>query len=129
MCRGNQVRRHHVQGNIPPGAFELQEAHRRSVSVRDAEIKKAYALLAKQNNVPEDKFAEFLEQLGVPERSLKEQIRAQIAWSKLLQRQLENSIRKRSGDYQGRFRFHPANKWPDSLNKKFSSIRVWLITI
>lgn len=72
--------------------LQLQEAKRRNISVRDQEIKGATALLAKQNNVPADKFTEFLERLGVPERSLTRQIRAQIAWQKLLQRQFRARI-------------------------------------
>lgn len=68
--------------------LQLQEAARNNVKVGDDEIQRAFAAIARQNNVPEERFDDFLRAAGVPKSALEQQVRAEIAWGKLLRRRL-----------------------------------------
>lgn len=66
----------------------LQEAARRNVSVAQSEVDAELAPIAERNGVTLDGFEEYLARSGVLLRPLAEQIRATIAWRKLVNRQL-----------------------------------------
>ena len=66
----------------------LQEAARQNISVEQAEVDTELAKLAERNGIALDQFEQFLAQNGVLLEPLAEQIRATIAWSKLVNRQL-----------------------------------------
>ena len=63
----------------------LQEAARQNITVQQSEIDAELSKLAERNDVTLDQFSDYLAQNGVP---LADQIRATIAWSKLIGRQL-----------------------------------------
>lgn len=67
--------------------LKLQEAKRMDVTVSDAEIREGLETLAKQNNFPIDKFLEALKQSGVNVATMQSQIRAQVGWGKVIQKQ------------------------------------------
>ncbi|MBB6251286.1 peptidylprolyl isomerase [Nitrospirillum iridis] len=73
--------------------LELQEAKKNNLVVTDEEVDREFARLAKQNKAatPDD-FATTLERSGVPVSSLKEQMRANIAWNKVVQRRIRPTI-------------------------------------
>ncbi|MDE1146363.1 MAG: peptidylprolyl isomerase [Azospirillaceae bacterium] len=73
--------------------LELQEAQKNNLVVTDEEVDREFGRLAKQNkaSTPEE-FAATLERSGVPVSSLKEQMRASIAWSKVVQRRIRPTI-------------------------------------
>ena len=56
--------------------------------ITDQEVANAFEGLAKQNKVSADKFQRALKHKGVPVDSLKRQLRAQIAWSRVVQSQI-----------------------------------------
>ncbi len=62
----------------------LQEAARQNISVQQAEVDAELAKLAERNGITLDQFAGFLVQNGVLLEPLADQIRATIAWSKLV---------------------------------------------
>lgn len=66
----------------------LQEAARQNVTVRQAEVDAELSKLAERNGITLDQFGDFLAQNGVLLKPLADQIRATIAWSKLVSRQL-----------------------------------------
>jgi peptidyl-prolyl cis-trans isomerase SurA len=66
----------------------LQEAARQGISVQQAEVDAELAKLAERNNVPLEQFGAYLAQNGVLLEPLSEQIRATIAWSKLVNNRL-----------------------------------------
>ncbi|HEX6103075.1 MAG TPA: peptidylprolyl isomerase [Alphaproteobacteria bacterium] len=66
----------------------LQEAARQNVIVQQSEVDAELSKLAERNGVPLDQFGSYLAQNGVLLEPLAEQIRATIAWSKLVNRQL-----------------------------------------
>lgn len=67
--------------------LKLQEAKRLDITVSDAEIQEGFATLAKQNNFPADKFIEALKQSGINTKTMENQIRAQVGWGKVVQKQ------------------------------------------
>jgi peptidyl-prolyl cis-trans isomerase SurA len=72
--------------------IELQEAKRLGIKVGDDDMNRAYELLEKQNHVPKGRFEEFLHQQGVTKEELEPQIRAEIAWSRILREQTAATI-------------------------------------
>ena len=72
--------------------LQLQEAGRNNIKVGDDEIRRALGVIGRQNNIPEDRLDEFLRANGVPKAALEQQIKAEIAWSKLIRRRLRASV-------------------------------------
>lgn len=72
--------------------LQLQEAERLNITVSEAEIDKAVAELEKQNKVPEGSLDELLAAKGIDRSTLVAQIRATLAWSKLVRRQIRPTV-------------------------------------
>lgn len=72
--------------------LQLQEAKRRSIKVTQADLDRAIANLARQNHMDVKQFHAFLAAHRAPEHSLMDQIRAQIAWYKLIDQRLRPRI-------------------------------------
>lgn len=68
--------------------LQLQEARRLEVDVSEQEVSNALGALAQQNNMEYGQFEQMLTSRGVPLQSLREQLRAQIAWSRVVQGRL-----------------------------------------
>jgi peptidyl-prolyl cis-trans isomerase SurA len=68
--------------------LQLQEAKNRNISVTRRDLNTAIAQLEKRNKIPAGKFGQFLARQGIPQAAIMEQIRAQIAWRKLVRRRL-----------------------------------------
>lgn len=85
-----RLRRDVLRGLIDE-KLQLQEAARNNVSVDDEEIRRALNIIARQNNIPEDRMDEFLRANGVPKDALEQQIEAELAWTKLLRRRMRAS--------------------------------------
>ncbi|SLN48318.1 peptidylprolyl isomerase [Oceanibacterium hippocampi] len=87
--------RQRVQGQalraVIDEVIQLQEAKRVNVRVTDADIDYAIGLLETRNQIPEGRFEEFLRRRGVPPETMIRQITAEIAWSKLVQRQFSRN--------------------------------------
>ena len=72
--------------------LQLQEASRANMSVNAKEIDEAFGRVAEQNRMQRDQLEKMLASQGVPRSTLESQIRATIAWGKLVQRRLRPSI-------------------------------------
>lgn len=68
--------------------LQMQEAKQRNISVSKEDMSTAIGSIEKQNNLPAGSFDEFLQKNGLPRDSVLDQIRAQIAWQKLVGRVL-----------------------------------------
>ncbi|MBL4908318.1 MAG: peptidylprolyl isomerase [Sneathiella sp.] len=68
--------------------LKLQEAARFNLTVTDLEMNKAVDLLEKQNKVPAGKLDSILARRNIGMESLLEQIRARIAWDKVVRRRI-----------------------------------------
>jgi peptidyl-prolyl cis-trans isomerase SurA len=72
--------------------LQLEAAKKQNISVSERDIDQAFKFMAGQNNVPPEKFEEQLRSGGVPRHALEAQVRAEIAWSKLINRQLARNV-------------------------------------
>jgi len=70
----------------------MQEAKRRKITVTDEEIEGGFKTIATQNNMEVAQFKELLKRQGINEKTLSDQIRSQIAWSKVVQGRLRPDI-------------------------------------
>lgn len=72
--------------------LKLQEAARMNVVVSQQDIDEGFSSIAGQNNLTPDQFGAMLARQGVSRRSLEDQIRAQIAWSRVVQERIRPQI-------------------------------------
>ena len=70
----------------------LQEAKRLDIQVSAEEVEKGFAKLAEQNGMPAPQFLEVVRRSGVPVRAMDRQIKAQIAWGRVVQQKLRPTI-------------------------------------
>lgn len=73
--------------------LQLQEAERLSLSVDESEIERAIGELERQNNIPEGRFEDFLRQAGVDPETVYQQIRASLAWNKIVSQRIRPQVR------------------------------------
>ncbi len=73
-------------------ALEVQEAKRLNITVNSTEIDNAMGRIAKQNDMTETQFSNFLKQSGIPLSTLVAQIRAGLSWSKIISEKIRPSI-------------------------------------
>ena len=66
----------------------LQEAARQNITVQQSELDAELSKLAERNGVTLDQFGPYLQQNGVLLEPLADQLRASLAWTKLVNRQL-----------------------------------------
>ncbi len=78
--------------------LRLQEANRLEIKVTDAEIEEGFKQIATNNNIPVDKFKEGLKRSGINLQTLADQIRAQVGWGKVIQRQVRPRIEVTDAD-------------------------------
>lgn len=64
--------------------LKMQEAARNNKKVSDEEIAEGLATIAQQNNFTPEQFQEIMKRQGVPVKTLLRQIRAQLAWNKVV---------------------------------------------
>ncbi len=72
--------------------LRLQEAKRKNVSVTDNEIGFAISLIEQRNKMPVDSLLSFLESRKIDALTLVTQIRAEIAWNKLVNQRLRSLV-------------------------------------
>jgi peptidyl-prolyl cis-trans isomerase SurA len=72
--------------------LRLQEAKRRNVPVTSSNLERAVTLIEEQNRLSKGGLDEFMKKNGIPRDTMMDQLRAQIAWSKLVNRQLRPRI-------------------------------------
>lgn len=64
--------------------LQLQEARKQEIKVEDKEIESALSAIAQQNNMTAAQITTFLARSDINVATLKDQIRAEIAWNKLV---------------------------------------------
>ncbi len=77
-----------VLRNLIDERLQLQEAKKKNITVTDRDLRDAIGRIEKQNRIPAGNFDEFLKKNGLQRESVLSQIRAEIAWSKLIRRVL-----------------------------------------
>jgi peptidyl-prolyl cis-trans isomerase SurA len=72
--------------------LKLQEAKRLNIKVNDDEFNAAIADIERRNNIPTGQFKGFLAARGIDAATIFEQIRATIAWGKVVQQRIRPRI-------------------------------------
>lgn len=75
--------------NLIDEKLQIQEAKDHDVTITDAEVDQAFARVGQNFRQSPDRLAEYLKQIGSSAASLRQQIRAELAWSRLLRRRVE----------------------------------------
>ena len=70
----------------------LQEARKKGIVVEQAEIEKGFAAIAQQNKKDPEKFKSMLVKSGIDISTMYTQIESQIAWGKLVQKELRPKV-------------------------------------
>ena len=78
-----------VMRNLIDEKLQIQESGENDIAITPAEIEQAYERVAANFEMEADQFGEFLKTRGTSEMSIKQQIHAELAWSRLLRRQVE----------------------------------------
>ncbi len=69
-----------------------KEAIRLEINVSDDEVEESFFGLAERNNIPLAQFANFLKIKGISESELKNQLKSQLIWTKIVTGQLQGNI-------------------------------------
>ncbi len=72
--------------------LELQEADKQKVNVEPAEVTVAVQNIEHQNNMPRGAFEKMLRQRGVDPETLRQQVKADLAWSDVVHQELTRDI-------------------------------------
>jgi len=72
--------------------LKLQEATRMEIEITAQDVEQGFAAIAAQNNVSAEQFRAMLSRGGVSQQSLEDQIRSQIAWTRVVQEKLRPQI-------------------------------------
>jgi len=72
--------------------IQLQEATKNSIVVPDDQVNELFANVAKSNKMTAKQFTDALAQMGVNARTMKQQIRARIAWRRVVQKKFRRQV-------------------------------------
>ncbi len=72
--------------------IKLQEARRLKIEISKEEIDQGFAQIAGQNNIPVEDFRKMLTSRKIPLGTMEDQIRAQLAWGKVIQKRLRPQV-------------------------------------
>ena len=82
--------------------LKLQEAERQNLNVTSEEVNAGLQTMASQNQMTAEQFAGILGQQGIPKKTLLDQIKAQIAWRKVVSNVLRPRIDVSENDVNAR---------------------------
>jgi len=82
--------------------LKLQEARRNKLEVTDEEVMDGVKIIAEQNKYAPEQFLQLLEKSGVPKTTLMSQIRAQLAWNKVIKEVLRSQVEVKDTDINQR---------------------------
>lgn len=90
--------------------LKIQEASNLGIDISKEDIDKGISAIASQNNMSAKQFSNMITQRGLRLRSLRNQIRAQIAWSQVIQSKLRPRIVVTERDVDSRLDIIQSNK-------------------
>jgi len=82
--------------------IQIQEAARNDLTVTQEEIDKGFSVIASQNQMSPQQFESILARQKIPKSTLERQIKAQVAWSKVLAEVLRPQINVTQTDIDAR---------------------------
>jgi peptidyl-prolyl cis-trans isomerase SurA len=80
--------------------IKLQEADRLGIEISEQDIDQGFSTIAAKNKLSAQQFEEVLEREGVPTRTIRDQIRSQIAWGQVVQRRVRPKVRVTDTDIE-----------------------------
>lgn len=90
-------------------SLQTQEAQQQNITITAEDIASGFATIAQQNNMEPERFKGLLQKDGIRLRTLENQIRAQIAWGKVVQRKLRPQVEVSESDIDERQQFLEAS--------------------
>jgi peptidyl-prolyl cis-trans isomerase SurA len=78
--------------NLISERIQIQEANKNNVIISDDKIDEIFTRVAKSNKMSGTQLTASLAQLGVNIKTMKEQIRARLAWRQVVQRKFRNQV-------------------------------------
>lgn len=78
--------------------LRVQEADRLGIKVTDAEVDEGFTAIAKQNNIPATEFKKMLQSHGINIGTMRDQIRSQLAWTKVVQKRIRPRVEVSDAD-------------------------------
>ncbi|MGE0178540.1 MAG: peptidylprolyl isomerase [Sphingomonas sp.] len=78
-----------VLRNLIDETLQIQEATRQEIRIEDSEVDQYFARFSRNFNQTPAQFTAYLRSVGSSDRSLKRQIRGEMAWQRLQRRQIE----------------------------------------
>lgn len=78
--------------------IRLQESTKAGIKVEDKEIDEGFDSIAKQNNIPASEFAKMLKSHGINVGTMRDQIKSQLAWTKLIQKRIRPRVEVTEAD-------------------------------
>ncbi|MDT0575383.1 peptidylprolyl isomerase [Croceicoccus sp. F390] len=95
--------RNQIQSNLIDEMLQIQEANAADVAVSDAEVEATYNRVSQQNfNMPSDRLDAYLATIGSSPQSMKQQIRGELSWQRLLRRNIAPFINVSADEVQER---------------------------
>lgn len=73
--------------------IQIQESEHVGISIGDGEVANGFASIERQNNMPKGSFEPFLKSNGIDPETLRQQIKAELAWVKVIRSQLVPNLR------------------------------------
>lgn len=93
--------------------IELREAKRFGIDPQDSDVNEAYVNIANNMGVDTQKLTQMLTNGGASETTLKQNLRAQMAWSSLVRGRYKASLEIRDSDVEAQLELHK----PDEKNQ------------
>lgn len=90
-------------------SIKSQEATRLNIEIDPKEIDEGFEMIAKQNNIPADVFRKALEQRGIRISTMREQIKAQLSWNKVIQKRIRPRVDVSEADIDSELEMLKAN--------------------
>lgn len=78
-----------VMRNLIDEKLQIAEAREQEITVEEGQVEGAFARVAKNFGRSSEAFARYLKDIGTSAQSLRDQIRAEVAWSQLMRRRVE----------------------------------------
>jgi peptidyl-prolyl cis-trans isomerase SurA len=94
-------------------ALEVREAKQYSIDVPESEINQSYASIADRMGIDAKKLTEILNKAGSSEQSLKNRLRAQLAWNELVRGRYRASLEIPDSDVEAALNLHKGDEKKD----------------
>lgn len=89
--------------------LKIQEAERQNIVITPEEVNQGFEAIAAQNKMTGEQFADLMQKQGISKSTLLNQIKAQIAWTKVVQRVLRPKVDVSENDVKAKMERVKAN--------------------